>query len=215
MTLTVEVEYAVFVVVEGGDGDEDFPNQNRKPRNQLQRDYLRLLETSKDSDLTFLIADEKIEAHKNILSVRSTYFANMLESGMEENLSDQVRVTDAEPRVFRAMLEFLYAGIWPPSEMALDALVLADKYGVDDLRRCCLTILYVNLVNGKIFRSKGVDGVVEVLHLAERLEDEELHNRARIFLRRNLHEFVGENRQKLLQNYPEVLFRAFDMQMLD
>ena len=52
-------------------------------------------------------------AHKNILSARSTYFAGMFESGMKENLTNKVRVTDAQPEAFKALLKYIYAEIEP------------------------------------------------------------------------------------------------------
>ena len=119
-------------------------------------------------------------------------------------------MTDAEPPVFRAMLEFLYAGIWPKAEMAVDVLLLADKYGVDDLKEICWSILFVGLCNGEIFRNGGVKAVLEIHELADRMGQDELRNRARSVIQENVvEEFSEEDRAKLREN-PELLFDIFE-----
>ena len=199
VTLKVEIEY------------EEFPafalNSNTKP-DDLQRGYLQLLQAPKDANFTFHVGDEKILAHKNILSVRSTYFANMFESGMRENATHEARITDVEPPVFRAMLEYLYAGLWPKAEMALDLLLLADKYGIDGLKEKCSSILYVDLCSGDALRRGGADSIVEILAVAERLNCKQLTSRARSVLQQNVATLSDADCAKL-QEDPKLLFEIF------
>ena len=179
----------------------------KKSVDPLREDYLKLLETSQNSDVTFIVNGEKIKAHKTILAARSDYFRNMFDADMRENLSNEVEITDADPAVFRALLEHVYAGIDPPVEIALDVLVIADKYGLEHLKRLCEGLVFTNLDCG--FWVRGDVTVVDVLIVAERVGCEDLKNRAMSFLSENLNLASEEERAKL-KNDPDLLFQLFE-----
>ena len=98
-------------------------------RDRLRDDLVSLLESPKYTDITFCFPDRKIAAHRVILSARVPYFANMLESGMEEVTSNEVHIQDVESGVFKAVLQYIYSGVAPTNldKIALKLLVAADK----------------------------------------------------------------------------------------
>jgi len=88
----------------------------------LNTDLLNLLESGKNADVTFFVGDAKIEAHKTILSARSTYYAHMFDSGMKENQANEVDVPDADPKAFRALLHFLCGKTYATSKRPREIL---------------------------------------------------------------------------------------------
>ena len=201
-----EVEYGdpAFVSVDTLIDEGDVDSVRLKQVNfdvAIQEDFLQLLETETNADVTFLVADEKIKAHKMILSARSTYFAGMFRSEMKENLSGEVRVPDAKPAAFRALLHFLYAGSLPKNidDIVIDLYTLADKHGLEVLKRRCTS---------GICRSLGPANVVDVLLLAERLNCEVLMSQARRVFAANIRavEQLQENGEKLKKE-PDFLLK--------
>ena len=163
--------------------------------------------TSKDSDVTFIVNGEKMKAHKLILGARSVYFASMFDADMRENLANEVEITDADPDVFRAVLVYLYAGIDPPVEMALDVLVIADKYGLERLKRSCENLVFTDFEHR--FRVRGDITIVDVLIVADRVGCVDLKNRAMSILSANLH-LVSEEERAKLKNDPDLLLQVFE-----
>ena len=91
--------------------------------------------------------EERIKAHKVILSARCPYFENMFNSGMEESVTNEVTVPDITPGVFKEMLKFLYSDIAPEfrEDVSAGLLVAAEKYGLEDLKKRCASTLASNL----------------------------------------------------------------------
>ncbi len=54
------------------------------PEPQISKDLLRMLESGKFADVTFVLGDTKIKAHKCILASRSNFFESMFSVGMRE-----------------------------------------------------------------------------------------------------------------------------------
>lgn len=55
------------------------------PEPQLPKDLLKMLENDKTfADVTFVVGDARIMAHKCILASRSKFFENMFKAGMRE-----------------------------------------------------------------------------------------------------------------------------------
>lgn len=120
---------------------------------QIHHDYLKLLDASGNADITFIVKDTPIKAHKLILSTRSV-------------------VPDIEPNVLKAMLEFLYSGL-PPRNLAdvsLELLTVADKYGMEQLATMSETSVLANL---------DAKTVVDTLLVAEMLNNEKLMARSK------------------------------------
>jgi speckle-type POZ protein len=84
-------------------------------------------------------------AHQCYLS-RSDVFDAMLSANMKEAEEKIIEIIDIEHDVLVKMLRYLYWGeISNIKEMALDLLVAADKYNIQDLVDKCLVYLMSNI----------------------------------------------------------------------
>jgi len=85
------------------------PQQEAKSRlSNIGRDLGALLEKETCPDLTIYCGSETFKVHKCILMARSSYFQAMFGSYAVEQRDSEVRITDVEPGVVRAMLKYLY-----------------------------------------------------------------------------------------------------------
>lgn len=88
------------------------------------------------SDVTFIVEDQKLYAHRVILAARSEYFRALLFGGLSE--SHQREITLKIPvEAFKALLRYIYSGHMSLSQMKeeniLDTLGLANQYGFTEL----------------------------------------------------------------------------------
>ena len=167
-------------------------------RTRLQEDLLSLLEGSSNGDITFCFDDREIEAHKAILLARAPYFANMFQSGMKESSSKKVHITDVESGIFKAVLYYLYTGEAPKNmpEIALELLVAAEKYDLDELAVLCLISVCDHLT---------ADNVVDALIVAEKISSSEVRERATLVLWKTIGALDQESAKKL-KDRPHLAF---------
>ncbi|XBI62049.1 hypothetical protein VPH35_042748 [Triticum aestivum] len=112
-------------------------------------------------DVTFIVEQTEIRAHKLVLAVRSPVFAAEFRWHMNENIIIRVDDDDMSASTFRAMLRFIYTDELPikpnndrmilTSEdkhaarryeaMVRDLLVAADRYDLQRLRLLCEKVL--------------------------------------------------------------------------
>lgn len=139
-----------------------------------------LLENMEGSDVVFDVAGEKFHAHKLVLAARSPVFRNEFFDRLEED-TQEVVITDLEPKVFKAMLHFIYRdALIEDVEMVASSstcassesdtlmeklLAAADKYGLARLRRMC---------ESHICKDISVHTVAKTLALADRYHATEL-----------------------------------------
>ena len=131
------------------------------PEPQMSKDLLRMLESENFADVTFVVGDTKVKAHKCILASRSNFFENMFSVGMREAQESVISVQDISLPTFRKLLEFIYSDQLVKIEnadQAIDVLVAANKYGLDRLKRLCEKYL-VSLIE--------LDNVIELLYLSD------------------------------------------------
>ncbi|KAL7138765.1 hypothetical protein ABFS83_09G004800 [Erythranthe nasuta] len=134
-------------------------------------DFLAVFSSAvEDSDVVFSIGGEKFHAHKDILSARSSVFESMFA------VSDQreMVITDVEPRVFKALLHFIYSDTLPENErrslvggyafgpvvsntIGAKLLAAADKYDVKRLKIIC---------ESHLWKSISLSRFAEILSLA-------------------------------------------------
>ncbi|CAL4991233.1 unnamed protein product [Urochloa decumbens] len=103
-------------------------------------------------DVTFQVGGELFAAHKYILAARSPVFmADLFGPPGKENAA-HVRIDGIEPRVFRALLHFVYTDTLADRAvnegddgdkvaMAQGLLVAADRYGMERLKSICGDVL--------------------------------------------------------------------------
>ncbi|CAN6373098.1 unnamed protein product [Urochloa humidicola] len=81
------------------------------PPPDLHRHLADLLDTGVGADMTFEVGEETFVAHKNVLAARSSVFkAEFFGGPVKENVEAHViiRIDGIDPRVFKAMLHFIY-----------------------------------------------------------------------------------------------------------
>ena len=88
------------------------------------------------TDIEFHVGGQVIPAHKVVVAARSPVFAAMFQSDMEESRTNQVKISDIEPTVFRDFLYFLYTGRLNSANIH-DLYMAADKYQVETLKSLC------------------------------------------------------------------------------
>uniref|UniRef100_A0A7E4VD13 BTB domain-containing protein n=1 Tax=Panagrellus redivivus TaxID=6233 RepID=A0A7E4VD13_PANRE len=96
-----------------------------------------LLLSNEKSDVTLVIDDQELPAHRSILSERSEYFKTMFSSSFIEAKSDKITLNETNLEAFNSVLEYIYT-----------VLVCARFYMVDDLSSemisCIKNTNYVN-----------------------------------------------------------------------
>jgi speckle-type POZ protein len=105
---------------------------------QLLRTQLEELFHNKTlSDVTLDVCGRCFDAHKAILSSRSSVFAAMFVHETTEKLSNYVDIQDIHPDVFHEVLRFIYTGRVPSEKMTAALFAAADKYLLEQLKLEC------------------------------------------------------------------------------
>ncbi|PKA61319.1 BTB/POZ and MATH domain-containing protein 4 [Apostasia shenzhenica] len=143
------------------------------PESDMGVHFGMLLEKQEGSDVIFNVAGERFHAHKLVMAARSPVFKSMFFDGLKEAQTEIV-ITDLEPKVFKAMLHFIYkdnldedamcVASGSPSTsisdtLAAKLLAVADKYGLGRLRLMCESYMCKDI---------SVDSVASILALADR-----------------------------------------------
>ncbi|PAN43418.1 hypothetical protein GQ55_8G231900 [Panicum hallii var. hallii] len=122
------------------------------PPTDLHRHLGDLLDSKVGADVKLRVGRETFTAHRSILAARSPVFRAELFGWMKEQRAAQVRIDDMEPRVFAAMLRFMYTDSLPEIDegdrrvMAQHLLVAADRYRMERLKMICEDMLH-NLID--------------------------------------------------------------------
>ncbi|CAL5054301.1 unnamed protein product [Urochloa decumbens] len=137
------------------------------PSYDLHRHFGELWRSQRGTDVTFVVAGERIAAHRCVLAARSPVFMAELFGDMKETASRSVVIEDVEPEVFRALMHFIYTDMSPPelegrgedaSTMAQHLFAAADRYGMERLKLIC---------EEKMCAGVSVGNVATALALAE------------------------------------------------
>ncbi|CAE7227125.1 BPM2 [Symbiodinium sp. CCMP2592] len=128
------------------------------PQPTMTGDTRALLEEGKFSDVRFMVQDQVIHAHSQILCARSEVFSKQLTGGMQESMSKVIVIEDCDVATFNAFLQFLYTDQLPdakellpkgasgepqndsgnPNLSGIQALLaVSDKYQVKRLQLWC------------------------------------------------------------------------------
>lgn len=123
------------------------------PDSDIGAHFGMLLENMEGSDIIFNVSGETFHAHKLVLAARSPIFRCDFFDGSEGNIQEII-VTDMEPKVFKAMLHFVYrdslveeelvassSSSNPSDSLTAKLLAAADRYDLGRLRRMCESYL--------------------------------------------------------------------------
>mmetsp|Transcript_10653 Transcript_10653/g.27658 ORF Transcript_10653/g.27658 Transcript_10653/m.27658 type:complete len:575 (+) Transcript_10653:126-1850(+) len=183
-----------------------------------------LLDDEASADVTFVVGDERIHAHSNILKARCETLRAMLCSQMAEGQCSDARqrsdthsggsgseggsgaiakrivnVREVRPAVFRKMLEHLYGGAMDvDADMAIELLALADQYMLPGLKLTCGFALR---------RSITVETVCRIIQAADRFDCQgsELKAQCLSFIMHNYQAVVGSSMWDELEASPHLL----------
>ncbi|XVF56812.1 hypothetical protein PTKIN_Ptkin06aG0150400 [Pterospermum kingtungense] len=162
------------------------------PESDIGSHFGMLLENEEGSDITFNVLGEKFYAHKLVLAARSSVFEAEFSDMMEED-NNEIIVTDMEPKVFKALLHFIYRDTLIDDEefsgtssscmpsvsdtLAAKLLEAADKYDLPRLRLTCESVLCKDI---------SVNSVANILALADRYHAMDLKSICLKFAAENL-----------------------------
>ncbi|KAF3338261.1 BTB/POZ and MATH domain-containing protein 2 [Carex littledalei] len=118
------------------------------PPSNMHQHLHNLLQSGEGADISFKVKGETFPAHRIILASRSSVFRAELFGSMSESTASCIEIQDIEPQIFKALLQFIYTDMFPPSDdhtgkgvdediMAQHLIVAADRYALDRLRLIC------------------------------------------------------------------------------
>lgn len=176
------------------------------PDSDIGLHFAMLLENQEHSDVVFDVAGEKFHAHKLILAARSPNFRAEFLDGLDGENNSLV-ITDLEPKVFKAMLHFIYTDTLVEDDVLITSgspvssvsdtllaklLASADKYELDRLRLMCESYLCKYL---------SVDSFASILALADRHHAAELKVACLKYAAGNLAAVMRSDGFKYLKEY--------------
>ncbi|KAF3338258.1 BTB/POZ and MATH domain-containing protein 2 [Carex littledalei] len=140
------------------------------PPSNMHQHLHNVLQSGEGADISFKVKGETFPAHRIILASRSSVFRAELFGSMSESTASCIEIEDMEPQIFKALLQFIYTDMFPPSDdhtdegveldgdiMAQHLIVAADRYALDRLRLICEETLAKKI---------NADNVVTTLALA-------------------------------------------------
>ncbi|XP_043287929.1 speckle-type POZ protein B-like [Venturia canescens] len=112
-------------------------------------------------DVTFLLGDQELPAHKAIVASQSKVLETMFLNENTEEKKTVVRINDTSAEVFKEFLNYLYTGgINDLEDITKEMIQVANTYQVTELKTLCENYMLNNLCT---------DNVVEYLLIAESL----------------------------------------------
>lgn len=147
---------------------------------KLSKEFERLFETKKFSDVTLIADNQKFQSHKVVLASQSAVFSAMFEHDMKEKNSNLVEISDINPEVLQEMLRFVYSGkVKNMQKLAKGLFVATDKYAIHDFKNVCEDLLCDNI---------AVDTAVDILIFADSQNADILKEQAMCFITNNIKE---------------------------
>lgn len=174
-------------------------------RSSLVSDLAKQIGDAETSDFSFEIGDEVIPAHKWILQARVPFFKTMFASGMIEATTNKMKIEDTDAQSFKHVLKFIYCGELPEVKVlkviAPTILPIAEKYGLEELKRVCAATLQTNLEQ---------HNVVATLMLADIYRCSSLRSSC-IEKLAYWRDSVNKDELEPLKKLPELLFEVFTL----
>lgn len=159
-------------------------------KSNMSDNFQTILKNGKFSDITFVINEKKIQAHKVIVCARSPVFEAMFSNDCQEAKESKVVISDVSTEVFELLLHFMYTNKVKQMETyGQELLVAADKYEITDLVSNCVQYFVDNTT---------INSVVDLLIFADKCNIEHLKSMCTKFIVANYKEVVvTESWQKL------------------
>jgi hypothetical protein len=158
----------------------------------------KLLDTQSMTDVTFVVQNERIDAHAIVVSANPVICAMVEKGKFEEGHTRTVEIEDIEPAVFKEMLRYLYTGKvqkLDEDEMTEPLLLAADKYQIEALKDLC---------EQSFIRKLNLETVVHYLVLAHLHSAHQLLEASLKFLETHKKEVWARPEWKeLMMSYPD------------
>jgi len=128
------------------------------PPSTLITDLAHFVNNESLSDITFIVENRQVHAHK-IMLMRCSYFRAMLEGGMREAHQTTVRLEEVRYDIFLKLVYFLYTDECEIAlEIAMELFQAADQFGVERLKKMC---------EKKMLASITVENAALIFHAAD------------------------------------------------
>lgn len=152
--------------------------KSNKEKNVNTHNFKNLLGSEMFSDICFRLGNQKIHAHRVILSSRSKYFEALLGNSMKESQQKELTI-DQDYNTFWSILEYIYTGETTiNNENVIKLLKASDIYLLEDLNRICQSYI-----------SKRIHhfDISEILDISYLHNSYDLMTRICQFLKENVH----------------------------
>lgn len=148
------------------------------------------------ADVTFIVENTRIPAHKVILSVRSSYFYTLFSGGFAEAKQNEIELT-VPLDAFKAILKYIYTGCLSLAALEIHPIIeiydLAEQYGFETLNKIISEYLTVNL---------RLDNSVSILNAAHLYSLNDLQAACLNFMDFNSTEIINHDTFKDLLQFP-------------
>lgn len=188
-------------IIPNSELDDNVPvNKKFKPNSNvdnLEKMYL----DSKYYDVTFVVGDKKIKAHKCLLAAVSPIFDQLLSNG--KKLANKViNITDVSFEIMNELIKFIYTKkISNLQDIAHELIAAANNYLIEDLKNICEETL------GK---SVNLENVLEMYVIANDNNAETLKNLALNFITKNKKKLATKLEfQEMIESNPEFIKEIF------
>mmetsp|Transcript_22421 Transcript_22421/g.44006 ORF Transcript_22421/g.44006 Transcript_22421/m.44006 type:complete len:716 (+) Transcript_22421:238-2385(+) len=163
-------------------------HSSQPPVSTLSFDLRRMINNPARADVTFIVEDRPLYAHRVIIMARCEPFEVMLAGPMREANQREIHLRDQQYHVILALLEFLYTdevqaltdGV--DLNFALDLLAVADQFLVDRLKSLCEIAIQ---------KSISIENVSMMFKTADQRQALSLRRRCFDFILKNFGEVIG------------------------
>lgn len=106
--------------------------------NKLLHGLKENYEDGKFCDVTFIVGEKLIKAHRVVLSSFSLYFKALFDSFWKENEQEKIHIQDIDERTLKCLINFAYSGeLEVNTANVLDLLSAADFLQIDFVKTSC------------------------------------------------------------------------------
>jgi DNA-binding beta-propeller fold protein YncE len=98
-------------------------------------------------DVCFVVEQERVHAHRGLLSARCEYFRYMFKAGFREGNTGDIHIKGTSSGAFKALLYYLYTDNMEVDDtVVFDLVKLCDQYRVERLHNHCLHQLFNGII---------------------------------------------------------------------
>ena len=141
------------------------PRQLRTPPALKSSFHADLHKALQSPDVTFVVDNERVPAHRVLLASRCEYFRSMFSDGFQESSSSEIQLRDGiSAGAFKALLRYLYTDCMEVEDGLLVEMVkVCDQYQVERLRYHCMRRLDADITDenaiGWLVQAHVMEGV--------------------------------------------------------